>query len=482
VSETLTERLTRAYDASPVGNCYLDKDLRYLHINSWLAEINGISVSEHLGRRIGEVLPGVASSVIDQLTSVLETGTPILDGIVTGETPSQPGVRRVFAHSYYPDRADDGTIVGISCFVQEVTHHEKVASELARSEERYYTLLQALPHGVEETDTNGVILFANEALHRMYGCDPDELIGKSIYEFVEESARDSLREYQALVVRERPPPVLWEGKEVTKDGAVIDVQVAWDYKLDLQGQVLGFISVITDVTELKRLENVRRDFVANASHELRTPVTLIRGFTETLLAHDDLSESDRRSSLEVVDRHARRLANIVKNLLELSRLESAAAVFHLAPVDVSAVADALIGELRSDFEEKRLAVALRAERPAMAWGDERAVEQILTNLIGNATQYTGAGGRIEIRIDEGDECVTVQVEDSGIGIPERDLDRVFERFYRVDKARSRAHGGTGLGLSIAKHLAQGLGGEISVESEFGKGSTFCFTLPVAAGP
>ena len=115
----------------------------------------------------------------------------------------------------------------------------------------------------------------------------------------------------------------------------------------------------------------------------------------------------------------------------------------------------------------------------MAWGDARAVEQILTNLVGNATQYTGAGGRIDIRIENGSECVTVEVEDNGIGIPAQDLDRVFERFYRVDKARSRALGGTGLGLSIAKHLVECLGGEISVESELGKGSTFRFTLPAS---
>ncbi len=481
MAQTLVERLTRAYDASPVGNCYLDQELRYIHINSWLAEVNGVSVSEHLGKRIDEVLPDIAPGAEDQLHSVLETGSPIIDGIVAGETPSQPGVRRVFAHSYYPDKADDGTVIGISCFVQEITHHEKVASELARSEERYHNLLQTLPHGVEDIDTKGVIVFANEALHRMYGCDPDELLGKSILEFVEESERDSLREYLALLVGERPPPTPFEGRKVTKNGDVIDVQVAWAYKFDSQGQVQGFTSVVTDVTELRRLENVRRDFVANASHELRTPVTLIRGFAETLLAHEDLSEKDRRSSLEIVDRHARRLANIVKDLLDLSRLESTEAVLDLAPVDVCALADALIGDLRSDFEEKRLAVSLRAEGSAMAWSNARAVEHILTNVIGNATKYTGAGGRIEIRIEEGDECVIVRVADNGIGIPERDRDRVFERFYRVDKARSRALGGTGLGLSIAKHLVQCMDGEISVESELGKGSTFRFTLPVA-GP
>jgi two-component system phosphate regulon sensor histidine kinase PhoR len=345
-------------------------------------------------------------------------------------------------------------------------------------EERYYTLLQTLPHGVEEIDSNGVIVFANEARHRMLGLDPDELVGRSIFDVVEESEREALRDYMAMLVRDRPPPSPWEGREVTKSGAVIDIHVAWAYKLGPQEQVEGFTSVVTDVTELKRMENVRRDFVANASHELRTPVTLIRGFAETLLSHD-LPEPERRKSLEILDRHARRLATIVKDLLALSRLESTEAVLELAPVDVSEVADALVDDLRSTFEEKKVAVSMRGKRPAMAWSDARALEQILTNLVANAVQYTRSGGRIEIRIENGSDCVTVEVEDDGIGIPEHDLARVFERFYRVDKARSRALGGTGLGLSIAKHLVQSVGGEIAVVSKLGKGSTFRVTLPAS---
>jgi two-component system phosphate regulon sensor histidine kinase PhoR len=237
--------------------------------------------------------------------------------------------------------------------------------------------------------------------------------------------------------------------------------------------------VFHDITELVRLEQVRRDFVANASHELRTPLAAIRGFTETLLSNPELDDADRRSYLEIVDRHARRLGNLVNDLLELSRIEARQQPPERVSVDLFAVADELVRDNRERFAEKELAVSLEASGGTSVWADPLAVEQILLNLLDNAAKYTDSGGRIEIRIEGNERSVRTSVRDTGLGIPRRDLERIFERFYRVDKARSRALGGTGLGLSIVKHLIQSLGGQISVESELGKGSTFAFTLPTA---
>jgi two-component system phosphate regulon sensor histidine kinase PhoR len=245
------------------------------------------------------------------------------------------------------------------------------------------------------------------------------------------------------------------------------------------GRRLGTVAVLHDITELVCLEQVRRDFVANASHELRTPLTAIRGFTETLLSSRDLPDADRRSYLEIVDRHARRLGNLVGDLLELSRIEGREQQLELVGVDLPAVADELIRDSRTRFTEKDLDVSLESRGQATVWADPQAVEQILLNLLDNAAKYTEPGGRIEIRIESDEHSVRTSVRDTGIGIPKRDLERIFERFYRVDKARSRALGGTGLGLSIVKHLIQSLGGEIAVESELGKGSIFSFTLPAA---
>jgi two-component system phosphate regulon sensor histidine kinase PhoR len=239
----------------------------------------------------------------------------------------------------------------------------------------------------------------------------------------------------------------------------------------------GTVAVLHDVTELMQLEKMRREFVANASHELRTPLAAIRGFAETLLGNPTLSDADRRAYLEVIDRHSRRLGSIVADLLELSKIESRETSFELAAIDTAKLAETLLRDWRPRLEEKQLTATLTTERPGIARADPQACEQILSNLLDNAIKYSEPGGSIALRIGGDDRCVRVDVADTGMGIPERDLGRIFERFYRVDQARSRSQGGTGLGLAIVKHLVQSLGGEIQVESQLGRGSTFSFTLP-----
>jgi two-component system phosphate regulon sensor histidine kinase PhoR len=239
----------------------------------------------------------------------------------------------------------------------------------------------------------------------------------------------------------------------------------------------GTVAVLHDVTQLMLVEKMRRDFVANASHELRTPLAAIRGFAETLLGNRSLSEADRQAYLEVIDRHARRLGAIVSDLLVLSKIESREATFAPADLDVAKLAETLIRECRARSDEKRLSVSFAAEGSGHAWADPQACEQILTNLLDNAIKYTEPGGSIQLRIVDEPRGVRIEVSDTGVGIPERDLARIFERFYRVDEARSRAQGGTGLGLAIVKHLVHGQGGEIRVESQLGLGSTFSFSLP-----
>ena len=250
---TLSDRLARAYDSCPVGICYFDKDLRYVHINHWLAELNGVSVAEHLGRTLEDIVPGVAIGIVDSLRSVLETGVPVVQGAVIGETPGQPGVGRVFTHKFYPDRADDGTIVGISCFVEEVTHRRQIEASLEQIAERFRSLMETIPHGIEFIDVDGKIIFANAALHRLYRCGAGELIGSSVFDFVEETERDSLRAYLAYLVEEQPTPHSHEGQKVAKDGTIIDIRTDWAFQFDSNHQLEGFISVITDRTTEGRL-------------------------------------------------------------------------------------------------------------------------------------------------------------------------------------------------------------------------------------
>ncbi len=207
----------------------------------------------------------------------------------------------------------------------------------------------------------------------------------------------------------------------------------------------------------------------------------IRGFAETLLESAALSPEDQKNYLEVIHRHAQRLSSLVEDLLELSTIESRTLRLEIAPVDVASTAENLITDSRLRIDERQITASLRSAGRPLALADVRALDQVLGNLLDNALKYTEPGGTIEVAVEERLGRVRVSVADSGIGIPAEDTARIFERFYRVDRARSRALGGTGLGLSIVKHLVQAMGGEISVKSALGKGSTFSFTLPRAAG-
>ena len=242
----------------------------------------------------------------------------------------------------------------------------------------------------------------------------------------------------------------------------------------LRGEVLV---LMRDVTEAKRAEATRRDFVANASHELRTPVAAIRMAAETLLdgAVDDPAAA--RGFVEIVARHADRLTRLTQDLLDLSRLESGEWPFQLQPVEVGALARQVAELHAATARRKGLALEVEVADGAVVRGDPRALEQVLVNLVDNAVKHTGAGGVTLGAARDGDHWI-VSVADTGPGIDRHHLSRIFERFYRVDAGRARDQGGTGLGLSIVKHLAQGMGGEVGVESGAG-GSRFWVRLPSA---
>jgi two-component system phosphate regulon sensor histidine kinase PhoR len=348
---------------------------------------------------------------------------------------------------------------------------ERVA-EATREKERLRAVLDGMAEGVLVVDERNEIVLANYRVAAFYGTRPP-LQGRSVLAALRDAELDEL-----LAEAGRSDDTVTGTLELVHPvHRSLRVQAARFPAAPARR--LGSVAVLHDVTELARLETMRRDFVANASHELRTPLAAIRGYAEMLLGDGSLSPEQRKSHLEVVDRHARRLGTLVDDLLELSRIESGQATLELQPVDVGAVASGLLRDCEARLREKRLDAAHETTRPGNAWADPQAVWHILSNLLDNAIKYTEPGGRIRIRVEGDGHRVRVAVADTGGGIPERDLARIFERFYRVDRARSRALGGTGLGLAIVKHLVQSQGGEITVESELGRGSTFTFTLPRA---
>lgn len=241
---------------------------------------------------------------------------------------------------------------------------------------------------------------------------------------------------------------------------------------------LGIVVGIDDQSRIKRLESLRRDFVANVSHELKTPLAAIQGFVETLLDDPDMPFATRHRFLERIARQSERLSALVGDLLTLSRLDEAVVDHDAEPVDVMAVVRETMRDLGALADKK--ALQLRGELPTRSvWlrADREMLRQVIGNLVDNAIKYTPQGGQVTVRAGAQHDRLHLAVVDTGIGLSPEDQERVFERFYRVDRARSRELGGTGLGLSIVKNTVKNLGGDVGVRSELGKGSTFWVDLP-----
>jgi len=247
------------------------------------------------------------------------------------------------------------------------------------------------------------------------------------------------------------------------------------------GDTSGAVIVLHDITELRKLERIRRDFVANVSHEFRTPLTAIQGFAETLIAGALDDPQNRGRFLNIILEHARRLARLTEDLLKLSQMDADRLEIEINPVKVSQLVESCYETARHRAAEKELmltlAPGLSQDLPDVA-GDARRLQEVLQNLLDNAIQYTLPGGKIILSAELKNDGVVFTVSDTGIGIPTADQPRIFERFYRVDAARSREAGGTGLGLAIAKHLIEVHGGRLWVESEVGVGSRFHFSVPL----
>jgi two-component system phosphate regulon sensor histidine kinase PhoR len=339
-------------------------------------------------------------------------------------------------------------------------------TDSARDRARIDAILAAMEDGVLAVDWRGEVLLANERLRERLGV-----------------ARLSGRHYLEVV---RHPEVERAVEAVLKSGQKVEAEV------EIEGDAFavtgtpfpgedgrpGAVVTFHDVTQRRRLDRVRRDFVANASHELRTPLTSIRGFVEALEDGAVEEAGTARRFLGKIRTHAERMGALVADLLELSRLESGERAPRCDPVRVADVAEDAAADIEDLARARQLTVRLRNEGDPLVDTDAERLRSILDNLLENAIKYTQEGGRVEVLCRAGaDGGALVEVTDNGPGIPREHLSRIFERFYRVDKARSRDLGGTGLGLSIVKHLAESIGAAVSVRSEPGQGSTFTVTLP-----
>lgn len=355
---------------------------------------------------------------------------------------------------------------------------------IAREGAEVAVLLDAISEGILQIDSGGRVMRANPAARALLGL-PHRAIGQPIATHIRHA---ELRRILERAVAGSAIPAA----EIALDERRVIVSAR---PLTASGDPRGgTVVAFVDLTEVRRLEGVRRDFVANVSHELKTPLTSIRGYVETLLADPDLPAELQRPFLEVVHKNAERLHHIVDDLLDLSRLESGGWRPELHDVNAIDVIQDVWSSCSERAERKRITFAAPAGGVVVR-ADPGGLRQVFSNLLDNAVRYTPDGGRIEVRAtpaapngngrtahDAGGAAVkyiVFEVRDTGLGMPSDALPRIFERFYRVNPARSRADGGTGLGLSIVKHLVESMGGDVAAESELGKGTTIRFRLPAA---
>lgn len=345
----------------------------------------------------------------------------------------------------------------------------------------YQVLLAQMETGMLIVDEQRRILESNPAAHRLLGSREQTLAGRSLleatlsYELLSLLAQAiSTGLPQVQEIRRSEPTARTLRVRITPLEGNRPSETVWSAE-DASAPLNQFLILLEDMTELRRLEMVRRDFVANVSHELRTPLASIRAMAETLQdgAINDVDVADR--FVNIIVEEVERLTRILEDLLILSRAESQLPERHPFPLD-TLVRD-VVERIQPQADKAGLKLTCMPLESVIVTANRDQIQQVLVNLIDNAVKYTLSGGRIVVSMEVTPTQVTLLVQDTGIGILSQDVPRLFERFYRVDKARSRQSGGTGLGLSIVKHIVETHGGRVIVESEFGRGSDFSFTLP-----
>jgi two-component system phosphate regulon sensor histidine kinase PhoR len=345
------------------------------------------------------------------------------------------------------------------------------------NEDLLQSVLDNMTGGIVMVDDKDNIAMINPFAEKTLGIKSSQLLGKS---YLEMKQHYELMKILKEGISHRKPiheeRTLYNPDEkiVHLDGVPMNAE---------GGPYKGMLFLFQDVTAIRRLENMRSEFVANVSHELKTPVAAVKGFSETLLAGGVKDEKTARSFLQIIYDESERLNRLIGDILELSKIESKRIPLSLSPVHLSSFVASMLEMMETVAEKKR--ISLQAEVPEELYmeADEDKLRQILMNLLANAINYTQDGGRVRVVVDhhelsKEEETISFTVTDTGMGIPKKDLPRIFERFYRVDKARSRISGGTGLGLSIVKHLVDLHHGSLSVESELNIGSSFRVELPM----
>lgn len=355
--------------------------------------------------------------------------------------------------------------------MQVVNHLSTQRSNLFVSQQQLKLILDHIILGVLVINKAGKVDLFNPATEKILGID-QQAIGRSYQTVI----KSFLLANMIKIVSESGQAMSDEIEMFIPASRYIDVNII-PFSQEDANSLGSVIVLLYDVTEIHRLEKVRTEFVSNASHELRTPVTAIKGFAETLQSGALESPELAQKFIGIIANESNRLEVIINDILELTRVEKQTEAPSITLFDVVEVANSMSEFFRKKAAQKEIHITVESDEYVFFTGDQHRVEQIFTNLIDNAINYSDVGGQIKIRVWNKKKSIAFSVSDTGIGIPEEDQERVFERFYRVDKGRSRNSGGTGLGLAIVRNLVKNFNGKIKIESTVGEGTTFQITLP-----
>lgn len=339
--------------------------------------------------------------------------------------------------------------------------------------ERLKTLVESIGSALLMFGREGNVNLVNGIFRQTFGFTDNEVLGKSFHSIGLPTEIEKLIEDVFLTEQVHENHVKLENNGIVSYVKVYGAPVIGDH-----GNWLGIVVVLHDITELVRLENVRKDFVANVSHELRTPVTSIKGFAETLLDGAMDEPEVKKDFLEIILKESERLQLLIEDLLQLSHMERDEFTLQFAPINLIEVIDDALSVVSGNINRKNMVVDVNGPGRITVEGDASRLIQVMVNLFSNAIAYSKEKTTITISIKAFAEIVQIEVKDQGIGIGELELSRLFERFYRVDRGRSRDSGGTGLGLAIVKHLVEAHSGSVTVESKIGVGTTFRISLPI----
>lgn len=478
--------LEAVYRSAPVGLCVLDRDFRFVRINERLAQMNGLPAEAHLGRSVAEILPDLWPIAEPSLRRILATGEPVPAHELRGTTPARPGVERVWIESWYPIRSPSGDIVGINVVTEDVTERKHAEEALRASEARFRELADSMPQIVWTSSADGTVDYFNRRWVEFTGRSVADGLGSGWRASVHPDDADRTRKaWDDVALHGLPFQV--EHRIRREDGSYRWLLSRAFASRDEAGNVTKWYGTATDIDDQKRAEaaleeadRLKDDFLAMMAHELRNPLAAVRNATEILRA-PAVSPDQRRWAHGAIDRQLEHLARMLDDLLDVARVRRGLVRLRQERIDARDVLSRAIDSVRPIFDRKRLALSSASPpEPVFVHADPTRLEQILVNLLSNASKFTPPGGHISASCALEDGRVVLRVADDGQGIDPQLLPHVFDLFTQAQTSLDREQGGLGLGLSLVRQLVELHGGRVEARSAGpGLGSEFLVELQPA---